>query len=119
VAEPDWRVNPAPLRGVLAAGARRRAALLNSLGLARSEPRRRCTGIEGRLAAEVERSRPLVDACRNAAHLAAHAVPWHAAAVEYDEYDEYDDRDRSALAHFPWTELRRRIFEKLDERRTG
>jgi hypothetical protein len=112
LASDGWRIDATPVRGVLAADARRRAGLLTNLRLARAQGRRRCEGIEAALTELSRRSqRRLAEACRTAAaHLAAHAVRKSAAIVRYD------DSDRSAFPHFPWEELRRRAFEKLDER---
>ncbi len=111
-AEPDWHVDPAPLRGVLAADARRRASIIANLRLERGQSRRRTHGIEAALSELSRRSRQrLAEACRTyAAHLAAFAVQRGAAVVQYD------DSTRSALPHFPWEQLRRRVAEKLDER---
>jgi hypothetical protein len=114
LAESGWQIDPSAVRGVLAADDRRRAALLVSLRLERGERRRR-VGIERALRELSRRSRErLAGACRtSAAHLAAHAAQRGVAVVEYD------DSVRSALPHFPWEELRRRVAEKLDERRIG
>jgi hypothetical protein len=111
-AEPDWRIDPAPVRGVLAADARRRTSIIANLRLERGQPRRRREGIEGALSELSRRSRQrLAEACRTyAAHLVTYATERGAAVVQYD------DSTRSALPHFPWEELRRRVAEKLDER---
>jgi hypothetical protein len=108
---PRWRIDPAPLRAVLAAQERRRAALLTNLQIARQHPGQRREGIEHALRELSRRSQErLANACRTyAAHLAAHALTRRARAVHYD------DRVRPALPHFPWEQLRRRIAEKLDE----
>jgi hypothetical protein len=109
---PRWRIDPAPVRGVLAAEMRRRASLLTNLSAARRAQGRRPTGIEEALRELSRRSRQrLAEACRTyAAQLAAHVAQMGAGAVQYD------DRVRPVLAHFPWEQLRRRIAEKLDER---
>ena len=106
-----WHVDPAPLRGVLAVQDRRRRSLVTNLQIARTHPGQRRDRIRRALAALSLRSqRRLADACRTyAAHLAAHAVDRGAGEVRYD------DSVRSALPHFPWEQLRRRISEKLDE----
>ena len=112
-AEPDWHVDPAPLRGVLAADARRRASIITNLRLERGQPRRRKTGNRSR----PERALATFPSatCRGVPHLCRPSrclcSPARARAVV-----EYDDRTRSALPHFPWEQLRRRVAEKLDER---
>jgi hypothetical protein len=110
-ADPDWYIDPGPLRGVLAADARRRKSIIANLGLERGQPRRRRQGIEKALSELSRRSRQrLAEACRTyAAHLAAYAKRRNAGDVHYD------DSIRSALPHFPWEQLRRRVAEKLDE----
>jgi hypothetical protein len=112
-AHPRWRIDPAPLRGVLAAEERRRAALLTNLQIARLHSGQRRDGLERALRELSRRSQErLSSACRTyAAHLAEHALTRRAKAVHYD------DCVRPALAHFPWERLRRRIAEKLDEHR--
>ena len=112
-AHPRWRIDPAPLRAVLAAEQRRRASLLTNLQVARGHPGQRRDGIERALRELSRRSQErLANACRTyAAHLAGLAVTRRARAVHYD------DRVRPALPHFPWEQLRRRIAEKLDEHR--
>jgi hypothetical protein len=111
IAEPDWHIDPTPLRGVLAADARRRTAIIANLRLERGQPRRRQRGIETALSELSRRSRQrLAEACRTyAAHLATYAKTRGAAVVQYD------DTTRSVLSHFPWEQLRRRVAEKLDE----
>jgi hypothetical protein len=42
-AEPDWHIDPAPLRGVLAADLRRRASIIGNVRLERGQSRRRTT----------------------------------------------------------------------------
>jgi hypothetical protein len=112
-ADARWRIDPAPLRSVLAAEQRRREALLTNLQVARLHSGQRRDGIERALRELSRRSQArMADACRTyAAHLAAHALARGARAVHYD------DRVRPALPHFPWEQLRRRIAEKLDEQR--
>jgi hypothetical protein len=110
-AEPRWRIDPAPIRGVLAADARRRSSLLANLRAAKAS-RGRTDGIQRALEELSRRTRQrLTESCRTyAAHLAAHAETCHAREVHYD------DSVRPELSHFPWELLRRRIAEKLDER---
>ena len=112
-ADPRWRIDPAPLRAVLAAEQRRRTSLLTNLEIARARPGQRCDGIERALRELSRRSQArLANACRTyAAHLVGLAVSRRARAVHYD------DRVRPPLPHFPWEQLRRRIAEKLDEHR--
>jgi len=106
-----WRIDPAPIRSVLAADARRRSSLLANLQSARAS-RGRTDGLRRALEELSHRTRQrLFESCRTyAAHLAAHVEACCACEVRYD------DRVRPALAHFPWELLRRRIAEKLDER---
>jgi hypothetical protein len=110
-AEPRWRIDPAPIRSVLAADARRRSSLLANLQSTRASGGR-TEGIRRALDELSDRTRRrLFESCRTyAAHLAAHAEACGACEVRYD------DRVRPALSHFPWELLRRRIAEKLDER---
>ena len=110
-AEPRWRIDPAPVRGVLAAESRRRASLLTNLQSIRMS-RGSTDGIERHLRDLSRRTHQrIVESCRTyAAHLAAHVVARGAREVHYD------DRVRPDLSHFPWELLRRRIAEKLDER---
>ncbi len=108
-----WRIDPAPIRGVLAAEERRRTSILTNLQIARAHSAQRRGGIERALRELSRRSqRRLAEACRTyASHLAEHALARRAGAVHYD------DSVRPALPHFPWEQLRRRIAEKLEERR--
>jgi len=110
--QPRWRIDPAPIRGVLAAEARRRASLLTNLSAARRARGSRPGGIEAALSELSRRSRQrLAEACRTyAAQLAAHVASRGAGVVHYD------DRVRPELTHFPWEQLRRRLAEKLDDR---
>ena len=110
--ERRWRIDPAPLRAVLAAEARRRSSLLANLHVARGSIGRRSDGIERALAELARRSRQrIAEACRTyAADLVAHAVSRGVREVHYD------DSVRPELAHFPWEQLRRRVVEKLNER---
>jgi hypothetical protein len=110
-AEPRWRIDPAPIRAVLAADARRRSSLLANLRAAKAA-RGRTDGIQRALEELSRRTRQrLIESCRTyAAHLAAHVEACRAREVEYD------DSVRPELSHFPWELLRRRIAEKLDER---
>ena len=110
-AEPRWRIDPAPIRSVLAADARRRSSLLANLQSARASGGR-TDGIRTALEELSHRTRQrLFESCRTyAAHLAAHLEVCHAREVHYD------DGVRPVLSHFPWELLRRRIAEKLDER---
>jgi len=108
---PHWRIDPAPIRGVLAADARRRSSLLANLQSARASGGR-TDGIRKALDELSHRTRQrLFESCRTyAAHLAAQVETCRAREVHYD------DRLRPELSHFPWELLRRRIAEKLDER---
>lgn len=110
-AEPRWRIDPAPIRSVLAADARRRSSLLANLQSARASGGR-MDGIRTALEELSHRTRQrLFESCRTyAAHLAAHLEACRAREVHYD------DGVRPVLSHFPWELLRRRIAEKLDER---
>ena len=107
-----WRIDPAPLRAVLAAEARRRSSLLTNLQVARRSPGRHTEGIERALSELSRRSRQrIAEACRTyAAHLAAQVLSQGARELHYD------DTVRPDLDHFPWELLRRRVAEKLDER---
>jgi hypothetical protein len=109
--ERRWRIDPAPLRAVLAAETRRRSSLLANLQVARGSLGRRTDGIERALAELSRRSRQrIAEACRTyAADLAAHVISRGVREIQYD------DRVRPDLAHFPWEQLRRRVGEKLDE----
>jgi hypothetical protein len=113
VAGHDWSIDATPLRNVLRAEARRRAGLAVNLKHERRHPRRRRQGLIDALGDLSRRSRLRVaDACRTyAAHVAAYAGRQRVVQVEYD------DRDRSALPHFPWEQLRTAIASKLDEQR--
>ena len=110
-ADPRWRIDPAPIRSVLAADARRRSSFLANLQSA-SASAARTDGIRQALDELSRRTRQrLFESCRTyAAHLVAHVETCRASEVHYD------DRLRPALSHFPWELLRRRIAEKLDER---
>jgi hypothetical protein len=110
-AEPRWRIDPAPIRSVLAADARRRSSLLANLQSTKAGGGR-TDGIRTALEELSHRTRQrLFESCRTyAAHLAAHLETCRAREVHYD------DRVRPELSHFPWELLRRRIAEKLDER---
>lgn len=105
-----WRVDPEPMRRVLMAEDRRRAALIANLHVV---PIRGRSGIREALQDLSRKSRlRLEDACRTyAAALADHAERRHVGSVEYD------DRDQRALPHFPWAFLRTVIASKLAERR--
>ncbi|HET7697166.1 MAG TPA: hypothetical protein VFK57_15750 [Vicinamibacterales bacterium] len=109
--EPMWRIDPGPVRNVLAADARRRTALLTNLQAARRS-HSQTDGIERALAELAGRTRRrLAEACRMyAAQLATHVAGRGARAVEYD------DSVRPALDHFPWSQLRTRIGEQLEKR---
>lgn len=111
VAAPQWRIDPAPLRGVLAADARRRQSLLANLHAIRAA-RGRTDGIERALQDLSRRTqRRLADACRTyAAQLSDYVVSRGALEVHYD------DRVRPPLEHFPWAQLRDRIAQKLGDR---
>ena len=110
-AKPQWRIDPAPIRGVLVADARRRSSLMANLESARRSGGR-TDGIQRALEELSRRTRQRVaEGCRTyAAHLASHAATSAAGEVRYD------DRVRPKLPHFPWELLRRRIAQKLDER---
>lgn len=111
IAGHDWRIDAAPLRGVLCATARRRQALTVNLAHERRHPRRQRQGIADALSELSRRSRlRIADACHTyAAHVAAYADRQRALQIEYD------DRDRSALPSFPWEQLRQAIATKLEE----
>ena len=106
-----WRIDPEPMRGVLAAEERRRTAIQNNLRIARAHSTQRPLGIESALSDLSRKSRRrIADACRTyAAHFVDHARAERARAVHYD------DSVRPPLPHFPWEQLRRRIAEKLQE----
>lgn len=110
-AEPRWRIDPAPIRSVLGADARRRSSLLANLQSTKASGGR-TDGIRVALEELSRRTRQrLFESCRTyAAHLVAHVEGCQASEVHYD------DRVRPTLSHFPWELLRRRIAEKLDER---
>lgn len=110
-AEPRWRIDPAPIRSVLRADARRRSSLLANLQSTRASGGR-TDGIRMALEDLSRRTRQrLFESCRTyAAHLVAHVEACRASEVHYD------DRLRPTFSHFPWELLRRRIAEKLDER---
>jgi hypothetical protein len=110
-AKPQWRIDPSPIRSVLAADARRRASLLTNLQTVRRSGGR-TDGIQRALEDLSRRTRQrLAEGCRTyAAHLASHAASSAVTEVRYD------DRVRPKLSHFPWELLRRRVEEKLDER---
>ena len=110
VAPPRWRIDPAPLRGVLAADTRRRQSLLTNLHAVRAG-RGRTDGIEQALRELSQRTqRRLADACRTyAAHLSHYVRSRGIREVHYD------DRVRPALEHFPWAQLRDRIAQKLGD----
>jgi hypothetical protein len=110
-----WSIDPAPMRGVLAADTRRREAILTNLRLERRSGRRRREGLEAALRELSSRSRRrLQDACHQyASHVLSYALSRNARTVLYD------DADRSALTHFPWHDLRRRVSEKLAVRNIG
>jgi hypothetical protein len=113
--EGRWRIDPAPLRAVLEAEARRRSSLLANLHIARRSVGRRADGIERALTELSRRSRQRIsEACRTyAADLAAHVRARRVREVHYD------DTVRPDLSHFPWEQLRRRVAEKLDEQGIG
>ena len=110
-AEPHWRIDPGPIRGVLAADARRRSSIMANLQSVRRSAGR-TDGIQQALDDLSHRTRQrLAESCRTyAAHLASHAVATGAGEVRYE------DRLRPDLPHFPWELLRRRVAQKLDER---
>ena len=87
ICERRWRIDPAPVRGVLAAETRRRSSLLTNLQAARTPHARRAEGIERALSELSRRSRQrLAEACRTyAAHLVAHVVARGAREVHYDD----------------------------------
>jgi hypothetical protein len=111
IAGHDWRIDAAPLRGVLSATARRRHALTVNHAHERRQPRRRRQGMADALSELSRRSRlRIADACHTyAAHVAAYAERQRASWIEYD------DRDRSALPSFPWEQLRQAIAMTLEE----
>jgi hypothetical protein len=104
-----WRIDPAAIRGVLAADARRRSSLQANLRVARVSGAK-ADGIERALKALSHRTQQrLTNACRTyAAHVAAYATARGAHEVRYD------DSTRPTLTHFPWDLLRTRIAQKLD-----
>ena len=110
-AEPHWRIDPGPIRSVLAADARRRSSITANLQSAKRS-RGRTDGMQRALDDLSHRtSQRLAESCRTyAAHLASHAVATGAREVRYD------DGVRPNLSHFPWELLRRRVAQKLDER---
>src|SRR5262245_1358200 len=110
-ANPKWRIDPLPVRSVLAADARRRSSLMVNLQSVRAAGGR-TDGIQGALEELSRRTRQrIAESCRTyAAHLASHV------AVSGVREVRYDDRVRPKLSHFPWELLRRRIAQKLDER---
>jgi len=110
-AKPNWRIDPSPIRSVLAADARRRASLTINLQSVRRSGGR-TEGIQHALSELSRRTRQrLAESCRTyAAHLASHV-----AATGVDEV-RYSDGIRPNLSHFPWELLRRRVAQKLDER---
>jgi hypothetical protein len=109
--ERRWRIDPAPLRAVLAAEGRRRSSLLANLQVARRSIGRRTDGIERALAELSRRSgQRIAAACRTyAADLAGHVLSRGVRELQYD------DTVRPDLDHFPWEQLRQRVAEKLEE----
>jgi len=110
-ADGQWRIDPAPIRRVLAADARRRSSLMTNLQSARAV-RGRIDGLQRALdALSYRTNQRLSESCRTyAAHLVSHVVSAGAQEVRYD------DRVRPKLSHFPWESLRRHVAQKLDER---